>query len=176
MIPCGNHRLVGLGTVGIVIAALRQAFGILVVGQYKVGLMAFTLVASANNVVRKRCHGPVIGTYDTLIVIGQRYASNLSEESVFGFHFCPGFEYVERTLTRLPPNTAVLDVQPCLESRPFIANHETFTVHQELRLVVFGRRRHSSVANFAVGEHLQVNLQCVLLLDRQSKGIFFLSA
>ena len=108
MIPHSLHRLIGLGTI-FVVSALVHIFHVLIVSYDGMSLVAMSLIANPQHIVRQGGHGKVVGTDDTLIVIGQCNASCLCKKTVLGRHLHPSLIKVECLITAGAPYSQVLD-------------------------------------------------------------------
>ena len=79
VVPSSLHGLVGEGAAGVVAGSVGHIFLVLVVGKDKVCLVAAAFKAQLKGVVGGAVHGPVVGTYDALVVVGERLSSCLQE-------------------------------------------------------------------------------------------------
>ena len=118
--------------------------------------------------MRQGCCGKVVGTDDTLVVVGQCHASNLSEESVLGLHLHPSFVQVERHTACHAPDSIVLQHDLSLQPFAFVTYPQAGTSQQEGREVLFGLRvvrsgwfGQAAGADFTMSQKLQVDGQLV---------------
>ena len=110
VVPGGLHGFVGQGTAGVVAAAVGHVLFVLVVGEDEVCLVVAALEAQFECVVGGAVHGPVVGTYDALVVVREGLASRLQEQAVAGVELSPGFIDIERGASRLSPDAGLAEV------------------------------------------------------------------
>ena len=132
-------------------------------------LVSVAFITEFDDIVREGCHGPVVGTDDTFIVVGKHLATHLGEEAHLGRKLHPGFVEVETSAAILSPHALMPCRHLCRDVGTFVANGEACPSHEKLCAVVVCavlvcRIAQSAEAHLAVPKQVEVNVYLVLRL------------
>ena len=166
VVPCGLHGLVGEGTAGVVAGAVGHVLLVLVVGKDKVRFVSAAFKAQFKGVVGGAVHGPVVGTYDALVVVGERLSSCLQEDAVACEAFCPCRIYVKGCAASLSPDAGLAEINLCGEIRLIEAQYEAGASQHEVGMVAESclglDSGESAVADFTAGHELEVGGEAIV--------------
>ena len=124
-------------------------------------------IPQLQSIVIKGCHGPVVTTQDTLIVICQLLSANSGKQTIFGMKFGPCLIEVEVSTTLSTPHTLVLCCHFQGQMFPFIAQRDSGTVRDESRAVLvllFRVTRQTTLAYFSTRHQLCVQSERIRFL------------
>ena len=166
VVPCGLHGFVGEGTAGVVAGAVGHVLLVLVVGKDKVRFVSAAFKAQFKGVVGGAVHGPVVGTYDALVVVGERLSSCLQEDAVACEEFCPCLIYVKGCATSLSPDAGLAEVNSGGEIGLLKAQNEAGASQHKVGVVPESclglDSRESAVADFTAGHELEVGGEAIV--------------